>query len=211
MFTTLAFNTANEISLEELSQNSGVAKNTIKRYLEYVEAAFLIKLIHRIDRSGKRFRRANFFKVYLTNPSIRAALFSPVHEDEPSFGYLVETAVFSQWFPADDAPLHYARWKNGEVDMVHISSSQKIAWGVEVKWSDSYARNPSKLNNIINFCHHNNLHQLLVTSKSERRSVTYKNTEIVFIPASEYCLTISYNGIQRRQEPANTENNKTES
>ena len=35
LFTTLAFNTANEISLSELSQNSGVAKNTIKRYIEW--------------------------------------------------------------------------------------------------------------------------------------------------------------------------------
>ncbi len=36
LFTTLAFNTAKEISLEELSKNSGVAKNTIKRYIEYL-------------------------------------------------------------------------------------------------------------------------------------------------------------------------------
>ncbi len=44
LFTTLAFNTANEISLGALSQKSGVAKNTIKKYIEYLEAAFLIKL-----------------------------------------------------------------------------------------------------------------------------------------------------------------------
>jgi hypothetical protein len=74
LFTTLAYNTANEVSLDELSRNSGAAKNTIKRYLEYLEAAFLIKVVHRIDRSAKRFQRANFFKVYLTNPSIRSAL-----------------------------------------------------------------------------------------------------------------------------------------
>ena len=51
LFTTLAFNTANEISLGELSQNSGVAKNTIKRYIEYLEAAFLIKIVHQIGRA----------------------------------------------------------------------------------------------------------------------------------------------------------------
>lgn len=73
LFTTLAFNTANEISLGELSRNSGVAKNTIKRYIEYLEAAFLIKVVHPVDHNAKRFRRANFFKVYLTNPSMRAA------------------------------------------------------------------------------------------------------------------------------------------
>ena len=78
LFITLAFNTANEVSLEELSKNSGVAKNTIKKYIEYLQAAFLIQVIHRVDRSSKRFRRTNYFKVYLTNPSMRAALFSPV-------------------------------------------------------------------------------------------------------------------------------------
>jgi uncharacterized protein len=42
LFTTLASNsnTASEISLGELSQNSGVAKNTIKRYIEYLGTAF---------------------------------------------------------------------------------------------------------------------------------------------------------------------------
>ena len=65
LFTTLAFNSANEVSLESLSQSSGVAKNTIKRYIEYLEAAFLIRTVHRVDRSAKRFKRANFFKVYL--------------------------------------------------------------------------------------------------------------------------------------------------
>src|ERR1019366_3913757 len=115
LFTTLAFNTASEVSLGELSQNSGVAKNTIKRYIEYLEAAFLIKVVHRVDRSAKRFHRANFFKVYLTNPSMRAALFSPVKADDSVVRSLAETAIFSQWFHSDKT-LYYARWQDGEVD-----------------------------------------------------------------------------------------------
>ena len=95
LFTTLAFNTSNEVSLEELSKGSGVAKNTIKRYIEYLEAAFLIRTVHRVDRTAKRFKRANFFKVYLTNPSIRSALFSPITNEDPAMGEVSETAVFS--------------------------------------------------------------------------------------------------------------------
>jgi predicted AAA+ superfamily ATPase len=79
LFTTLAFNTANEISLEELFKDSGVAKNTIKRYIEYLEAAFLIKTVHRVDQSGRRFKRANFFKVYLSNPSLPAYALDSSH------------------------------------------------------------------------------------------------------------------------------------
>ena len=57
LFTTLAYNTAEEVSLEGLSRNSGVTKLTLRRYLEYLEAAFLIKRIHRIDENARRFRR----------------------------------------------------------------------------------------------------------------------------------------------------------
>jgi uncharacterized protein len=149
LFTTLAFNTANEISLQELAQNSGVAKNTIKRYIEYLEAAFLIKIVHRVDHSAKRFHRANFFKVYLTNPTMRAALFSPMKADDDGIGRLAETAIFSQWFHSD-ATLLYARWDKGsdkgEVDLVRLSpETQKLSWAVEVKWSDQRIERPYRL------------------------------------------------------------------
>lgn len=43
LFNTLAYNTAQELSLEDLSRTSHVAKNTLAKYLDYLEAAFLIK------------------------------------------------------------------------------------------------------------------------------------------------------------------------
>lgn len=43
LFNTVAYNSAQEISVEDLSQSSGVSKPTIAKYLEYLEAAFLIK------------------------------------------------------------------------------------------------------------------------------------------------------------------------
>ena len=63
LFTVLAFNTGSEVSLESRSKRSHVAKNTLKRYIEYLEAAFLIKVIHRVDQSARRFQRARAFKV----------------------------------------------------------------------------------------------------------------------------------------------------
>ena len=61
-----------------------MVKNTLTRYLDYLEAAFLIQ-------------RMTAFKVYLTNPIMRAALFGPVDEGHEAMGPLVETALFSQW------------------------------------------------------------------------------------------------------------------
>jgi hypothetical protein len=198
LFTTLAFNTATEISLGELSQNSGVAKNTLKRYIEYLEAAFLIKVVHRVDRNAKRFRRANFFKVYLTNPSMRAALFSPLKADDSAVASLAETSIFSQWFHSD-TPLYYARWHDGEVDIVCLGRKQKVLWAAEVKWSDRYCDKPDELKSFLSFCQANGLKRVLVTSKTKKLSCEAGGIRIDFVPASIYCLSVGYNLIHGKK------------
>lgn len=197
LFTTLAFNTANEVSLEELSKGSGVAKNTIKRYIDYLEAAFLIKIIHRVDINARRFKRANFFKVYLTNPSIRAALFTQVEEGDEFLGHLAETAIFAQWFHSEFM-LHYARWKSGEIDIVNIEPGGENNWAVEVKWSDRFYDRPSDLKNVFQFCHANNLRDIAVTTLTKCGEITLNNVNINFVPASLYCYTVGRNLLRSR-------------
>ncbi|HEY6944493.1 MAG TPA: ATP-binding protein [Candidatus Acidoferrum sp.] len=199
LFTALAFNTANEISLAALSQNSGVAKNTIKRYIEYLEAAFLIKVVHRVDHNARRFHRANFFKVYLTNPSIRAALFSPLKAEDSAVGSLAETAVFAQWFHSLTTTLFYARWPDGEVDIVSLRADQKVAWAVEVKWSDRYCEKLDELGGLISFCRDNGLKNVLITSKSRNLSCEVDGLKLEFVPASIYCYTVGYNLIRGKK------------
>ncbi len=200
LFTTLAFNSANEVSLEELSKKSGVAKNTIKKYIEYLEAAFLVRVVHRIDRNAKRFKRANFFKVYLTNPSIRCALFSPVNFDDQAIGNLAETATFSQWFHSD-VLLHYGRWKNGEIDMVYLDNRQNVEWAVEVKLTDRFFDRPHELKNVVQFCHANNLPNVTVTTLTKQGTKIIENVKIEFIPTSMYCYTVGYNIIAGKKMP----------
>lgn len=202
LFTTLAFNTASEVSLEQLSKSSGVAKNTIKRYIEYLEAAFLLKVVHRIDRSARRFQRANFFKVYLTNPSIRSALFSPIDSADEAMGGLTETGLFAQWFHADDVlQLHYARWSDGEVDIVNVGGDQRAKWAVEVKWSDRFATHPRELRSLLQFCRTNSLRSVVVTSRTITTQVDCDGVLLNFVPASAYCYNVGYNLIvhKRRQ------------
>jgi len=200
LFTTLAFNTANEVSLGELSVNSGVAKNTIKRYIEYLEAAFLIKIVHRVDHNAKRFRRANFYKVYLTNPSMRAALFSPIKAEDSAISQLAETAVFSQWFHSP-MTLYYARWQDGEVDIVSLDrSKQKPTWVVEVKWSDRYCDHPNELESLISFCKTNKIKEPTVTSMTKTTVCNVDGVKIEFVPASVYTYTVGYNLIHHRQK-----------
>lgn len=202
LFTTLAFNTANEVSLEQLAQGSGVTKSTIKRYIEYLETAFLLKVIHRVDRSAKRFKRASSFKVYLTNPSIYAALFSPVDLEHKVMGQLVETAIFSQWFHSH-LELNYARWNKGEVDIVSCGTSGQANWAVEVKWSDRYFERPEELDSLIHFCHAQNLSEARVTTRTTVGKKKRDSVELEFQPAALYCYTLGYNIVKAKAKLEN--------
>lgn len=197
LFTTLAYNTAGEVSLEELSKNSGVAKPTIKRYIEYLEAAFLLRVLHRIDRTGKRFQRARNFKVYLTNPSIRSALFAPVDENDLKIGALVETAVVSQWFHAE-VPFYYANWDRGEVDLVHALPALGVQAAAEVKWSDRHFEHPGELKSLLAFCNANQLDRALVTTRTSQGTARIGAVTLLFAPASLFAFSTGSNILANR-------------
>jgi hypothetical protein len=200
LFTSLAFNTAGEVSLQDLASDSGVAKNTLKRYTTYLEAAFLIRVVHRVDESARHFKRARNFKVYLTNPSMRAALFSPVDDNSAEVGALAETAIFSQWFHSDELNLYYARWKDGEVDIVRLGADQRVKWAVEVKWSDRYAEKPRELKSLVNFCRKNGLSRGWATSRTVRTDLDVDDIRLSIIPTSVYCFTLGHNIIHEKKE-----------
>ncbi len=189
LFTMLAYNTGGEVSLDGLSSDSGVAKNTIKKYLEYLEAAFLIKIIHRVDHSAKKFKRANYFKVYLTNPSMRCALFGPVSKEHESMGSMAETAVFSQFLHTAVDRIYYARWKKGEVDLVSLIGSD-VEWCLEVKWSNRYIDRPEKLTGLVSFAQSHGLKNVSSTTVDRRGERVIGGVSISFLPTSVHCYEI---------------------
>lgn len=199
LFTTLAYNSGNEVSLEGLSQSSGVAKNTIKRYLEYLEAAFLIRRVERIDNNARRFKRAMCFKVYLTNPSMRAALFGQIAEDSEDMGALTETAIYSQWQHSESSELFYARWNSGEVDIVCLASAdQKPLWAVEVKWTDRPYTEWTELASYAEFAaRHDLASDMLITSKTVDARLSYRDVNFRFRPSSVYAYMLGVNILKR--------------
>src|SRR5690606_14125324 len=200
LFTTIAYNSGGEFSLESLSNQSEVPKNTLKKYIEYLEAAFLIKKVKRIDQSGKRFKRDNFFKIYLTNPSLRSALFSPITATDDMIGNMVETAIFSQWMHREWFTPRYARWSYGEVDMVGLSDSNlKAAWALEIKWSNRFFDKPNQLKSLYKFCIENNLNYPIVTTIDKEGQEEYKDLKIQFLPSSAYAYTVGKNSLDRKK------------
>lgn len=199
LFTVLAYNTAEEVSLEKLSQGSGVSKQTIQRYIEYLEAAFLIKRVFRVDQSGKRYQRERNFKVYLTNPAMHTGLFGAMDPDDPDFGHLVETALFAQRFH-EDARLNYARWGSNdcEVDLVESNAGLKPVTALEIKWSDRYAGKPQELRGLMHFVRANRLPHAWATTRSSFAKVPVDGSEIRFWPAAALAFHYGVRAVKGR-------------
>ena len=202
LFTMIAYHSGSQFSFEGLSRDSGVKKETLRKYIQYLEAAFLVKKIRRADDTAKAYKREMLFKLYLTNPSLRCALFQPIDENDDALGNMVETAVYAQWIPRD-ANIAYANWnegnkKQGEVDIVGINEArQKPDWAVEVKWTDKPFANPSsELKSLETFMKTNGLTHALVTTISETGKKEMPYGCLQFMPVACYAYTVGENTLK---------------
>lgn len=188
LFTMLALNSGKEISLDALASKSAVSKNTLKRYVAYLEAAFLIRTITRVDQHAGRFQRDRSYKVFLTNPSLRTGLFAPLTENDEALGSLVETAIFAQRFHRLGEQLHYARWKSGatdhELDLVELDPAQRAREAVEIKYSDRVVKQTGSWEPWIRFCRENRLNTLTITTRTHEGMTEAGGVRIHFEPSS---------------------------
>ncbi len=199
LFSFLAYNAGGEASLENIARESGLAKPTIKKYIEYLESAFLILKLATVDDNCRTMKRERSFKIYLNNPSLRAALFAPVSIDEPEkIGHLAESAIFSQWQHSQNfRQLRYARWKNeGEVDIVYLSpDTSKPYWIGEIKWSDriksAYSDVTRSLGTLLK--NHQTIKSVFLTTKTYTSTSKLENQELRILPSALYCYTVGRN------------------
>lgn len=201
-FNVLAFNTGDEFGLESMWKHTGIGKVHLSEYIEYLEAAFLVRRVHRIDDNALRMQRARTFKIYLTNPSIRAALFGFVGPEDQAMGKLAETAIWSQWLHSTSVSrsLHYARWKAGrqdlEVDIVSLDPrTQKPRFAVEIKWSDRVPNRLQELRGIRELASRHSLARrpLVTTRTYTGEAEVGGGVMLEFVPVALHCYTIARN------------------
>ncbi|MGB0681201.1 MAG: ATP-binding protein [Magnetovibrionaceae bacterium] len=202
LFAVLVANTSAEVSIEELARESGIAKNTLRKYMEYLESAFLVRRVMRIDRDGKPYQRAVSFKAALTAPCFQSALFGPAGVDDEGFERLVETAITAQWLAAPAArDLAYAGWRGGGVDLVALDpTTAKPDLVIEMDWQDTYARAPKGPENLAQFALGTNPKaKAVILTRTLARPGTIKGIDVQLLPASLYAYFLVRDRIDRRE------------
>ena len=115
-------------------------------------------------------------------------------------GNMVETAIFAQWMHRDWFTPWYARWNNGEVDMIGLSDSTlKPLWALEVKWTNRYFEKPGELKSLYKFCMENHLNDPIVTTIDKEGENNYKEINIQFLPSSSYAYTVGRNTLNMKK------------
>ncbi len=194
-FNVLSYRTGEVLDYQKVSQETKTDNKTIKKYIKYLEAAFLIKVLHRVDVSARRFKNITQFKVYLTNPSLYTGLFGRIEEKDERFPHLVETAVYAQYLHREHEFLRYANWKigkeEGEVDLIQVSRNfQEVQWAVEIKWSDS-----PKAGKLKYFMSKNGLRKGVITSKT----VFENYDDLLIVPNSIFAYVVSKNALDKNR------------
>jgi uncharacterized protein len=199
LFSFLAYNAGNEASFENICKESTLTKPTIRRYIEYLQSAFLLIKVSTVDDNCTTMKRERTFKIYLNNPSMRAALFALVRpEDSTKIGQLTESAIFSQWqHSAASANLRYARWKNeGEVDIVYLNpGDQKPMWIGEITWSDRIDTHFGEETEAFALLlrKHKSIQAGVFTTKTIERWVELEGRSVHIVPSAAYCYWVGRN------------------
>lgn len=153
LFLILAYNTGSEFSIEILAKELGLAKNTLRRYLDYLESAWLVRRLHRVGQDAKPFQRAVAFKVHLTHPALRAGLIGRSRPGAAVMTRLAETALHTQFLASAGIDnLYYARWNSHEVPFVYLDRKTGFPlFAYYCAWSEAPIRKPKAARALINF------------------------------------------------------------
>ena len=143
----LAFQIGNEVSLNEIAVKTGLSKNTVERYLDLLEKAFVIKKISAFSRNLRN-EISKSAKYYFWDTGIRNAVindFRPI-ELRNDLGALWENFVVMELMKKYEYQRRYASfyfWRTydqKELDLVVDENGQLS--GYEIKWRDDKAKIP---------------------------------------------------------------------
>ncbi|GAB6277573.1 conserved hypothetical protein [uncultured spirochete] len=143
----LAFQIGNEVSLNEIAVKTGLSKNTVERYLDLLEKAFVIKKIGAFSRNLRN-EISKSAKYYFWDTGIRNAVindFRPI-ELRNDLGALWENFVVMELMKKYEYQRRYASfyfWRTydqKELDLV-VDENGRLS-GYEIKWRDDKAKIP---------------------------------------------------------------------
>ncbi|RLD81880.1 MAG: hypothetical protein DRJ10_05630 [Bacteroidetes bacterium] len=186
----LAYNSGIETNVEELVHSTGFSKDAVIKYLNYLEHIFLIKRIYRFNDRHTNDRDDLYFRVYITNVSMRTALFTPLTIDDIRTEYMVETAILAQWQHVEKDMFYYCKHDHVFIDLIKVDENKNPVWITDVRWQHPHGLEHNELDIVGYFCEKHGLLSSMITTKETRDIIPSSNVIHSYEPASLYCYSI---------------------
>lgn len=144
----ISFQIGREVSLNELSTSLGLAKQTIERYLDLLEKAFVIKKVHGFSSGNLRKEITKTCRYYFLDNGIRNAVinnFNTINLRD-DIGMLWENFLFSERLKKQSYHKIYSNiyfWRTydrKEIDLVEERDGE--LYGYEFKWGNKKVKEP---------------------------------------------------------------------
>jgi predicted AAA+ superfamily ATPase len=145
----VAFQLGREVSFSELAGHLGMSKNTVERYLDLLEKAFVIIRMHGFSRNLRKEITKNC-RLYFIDTGIRNALVNNFNvldmRDDTGMlweNYLVMERLKKQEYTGDVANNYFWRtYSKQEIDLVEERGGK--LFGYEMKWGKQRAKAPTE-------------------------------------------------------------------
>lgn len=199
IFMHIAQNNGRELKRNNIAMVSGLDKETVDSYLDYLREAFLVRTVYRSSNKLKRLQISAGTKYMLEHASHSSVLHGnpkPTHAD---FGHIAEATVFSQTLPPAENEINYVHYnredKDYEIDMVHRRGRSEVVTRLaEVKWGDNETNLKTAARNLIHFAgklqDDEHLDGCYCTTRSTYPDGLDDTGRVRFMPTAQYCLLL---------------------
>ncbi|EKD80801.1 MAG: hypothetical protein ACD_40C00006G0001 [uncultured bacterium] len=183
MLNVLISHSGQNIEIQNLAHDLGLAQNTTREYLSLLEKTHLISQVFNLG-IGFRTRSTRMRKVYASSVNaIVLGSFRGLDSDlwQSGMGNIIETFVYN-YLSRQSETININFWRERqvkEVDFLQITAESKLP--IEVKYQNQLRE--SDLDNILTYCRKERLSQALVVTKYAEASRTIDNITVVFRPA----------------------------
>lgn len=181
--------TGAETAYETLARDTGLAKNTLRKFLACLEAAGLVRRLDRRDGRGRRYERATRFILHVAQPALYTALFGPVRQPGAALTALAQAGYFSQG--PQGATACYAGWADRTVDAVYVSEDSTPITAACLAGSDEICENPAEsLAPLIEFARNIGLASVDAHTRTRMDFLTIDGVAIRFLPLAVGCYSV---------------------
>lgn len=180
LFRLLAASVGTRVSFNKLANTLGVSVGTVKKYIGYLENAFLVKKMAKWSTSHRQ-RVYAPKKVYLLDTGFKTLM-----TGEEDLGFKAENAVFVHFLRTRQDAGYFAESQK-ELDFIVGSFEKPLP--VEVKYVDRLTMDDKRLAGLKLFLKRfPGVEKAVIVTKSVEGKEQFRGTEIEFIPLWQFLL-----------------------